>query len=561
VLSAPVVAVDDGLYSPPPSPPPPFEATCFLVSGACAQFGEEDTCNSHYRMVDTGSRKCLWNDDEDSCKATGDQYDTIPPCASGNFPPPEPAPPPAFSCYTNVADAGFEYCYELPQGTACDGYFQYNDNLEVFLVCGFHETKDGKCIGGGGMGEDAVRSATPPEPLCSATPSPPPATDAILYDCQNNVDTQGVDWCWELPDYAPCGSFYQYNPTRDKYVQCVDVPNKEGQCRGGTERLDSPPECSPPTPPDPPAPPTPPTPGCYVDIAVYGLEWCYELRTGGETTYRPCDVHYKFNANKGIYKGCAAHPTKANQCTGGDVEWTSVPECSPPAAPEGPSAPPSPTAPGTSWCYRPTSALGADWCYELELGEGECELYYQTSGHGHRKCEYDAVKGRCIRSAAEVTVNVPEPSCSAPYCEALAEDDSCWHNGIGEGATEASCENMYRQRADGYKSCLWLGASTSAASISVASLSTMDAAALAEIEASSSCRSSGTKVRTLTCPGTGESMECCDADGSCYDDDDDWCCDGLFYCSSNGAAYAAGMGGVECPDPIGPVCSTWHLSS
>ena len=395
---------------PPPPSPPPFEATCFEVSGACAQFGEEDTCNSHFRMFDAGSsRKCLWKDEDDSCTATGEQYDTIPPCASGDFMPPPPASPPAFSCYTPVSDAGYEYCYELPKGTACDGYFQFNENSELFLVCGFHETTDGKCIGAAAMGEDAVRSAAPPEPLCSATPSPPPATDAIVYECQNAVTTQGVDWCWELPDFAPCGSFYQFNPTAEVYAQCVDVPNKEGQCRGGSEKLDSPPECSPPTPPDPPAPPPPPPPGCYVDIAVYGLEWCFELRTGGETTYRPCDVHYKFNANKGIYKGCAAHPTKANQCTGGDVEWTSVPECSPP------SAPPAPTTPGTSWCFRPTSALGADWCYELELGEGECELYYQTSGHGHRKCEYDAAKGRCIRSATEVTVDVPEPTCSAPY--------------------------------------------------------------------------------------------------------------------------------------------------
>ena len=55
---------------------------------------------------------------------------------------------------------------------------------------------------------------------------------------------------------------------------------------------------------------------------------------------------------------------------------------------------------------------------------------------------------------------------------------------------------------------------------------------------------------------TAGNADGCDADGSCVDGDDDWCCSdtGAFYCSTNGAAYAAVMGGVECPDPIGPVC-------
>ena len=185
------------------------------------------------------------------------------------------------------------------------------------------------------MGAEASRSATPPEPLCASTPSPPPATDAVVNACQNHVETQGVNWCWELPDYAPCGLFYQQNG--NKYAQCEDVPAKAGQCRGGSTKLSAPPECSPLVPPVSPSLPPPPPPECYVDIASYGIEWCWELRTGGEMTYRPCDVHYRYNADQSIFKGCVAHPTKTNRCIGGgnDEVWPTIPTCSPPAAPPG----------------------------------------------------------------------------------------------------------------------------------------------------------------------------------------------------------------------------------
>mmetsp|Transcript_116386 Transcript_116386/g.370246 ORF Transcript_116386/g.370246 Transcript_116386/m.370246 type:complete len:229 (-) Transcript_116386:54-740(-) len=55
-----------------------------------------------------------------------------------------------------------------------------------------------------------------------------------------------------------------------------------------------------------------------------------------------------------------------------------------------------------------------------------------------------------------------------------------------------------------------------------------------------------------TCTRTGEMPqqampECCDGDGSCDDGDDDYCCGEKFYCSNDGADYAAGMGGILCP--------------
>jgi len=485
----------------PPSPPPPFAPApaCFEATsamGLCAGFGEEDTCNLHYQILSrdhvtySSSQKCLWADEEDTCSMTGEIfYDSLPSCAST-----PPAAPPAFSCHSPVSDLGADWCWELPKGTPCDGYFQYNAERELFITCGFHSTHQG-CIGGGAMAE-ALRSSIPPEPLCASTPSPPPA-------CQNHVESQGVNWCWELPDYAPCGSFYQQNG--DTYAQCEDVPAKAGHCRGGSTKLSAPPECSSsPVPPVPPSLPPPPPPDCYVDIASYGIEWCWELRTGGalssETTYRPCDVHYQYNEDKGIYKGCVTHPTKTNWCTGGDNDavWTTKPTCSPPAAPPSPlpaatppstpPSPPSPAAPGMEWCYRPVSSMGVDWCWELPTpqgGEGECELYYQTSGNGNRKCTYDAPKDKCTRDyASETTPEPPEPACSAPTCQELPDDKYCYHYGFGASATEANCESYYRQLSSGYSACVWTGASTEA----VAVAATAD---MSSIAAASQCQSSG----------------------------------------------------------------------
>ena len=40
--------------------------------------------------------------------------------------------------------------------------------------------------------------------------------------------------------------------------------------------------------------------------------------------------------------------------------------------------------------------------------------------------------------------------------------------------------------------------------------------------------------------------ECCDEDGNCFDGDDDWCCNGKFFCSYDGSKYAQAKGGVLC---------------
>ena len=49
----------------------------------------------------------------------------------------------------------------------------------------------------------------------------------------------------------------------------------------------------------------------------------------------------------------------------------------------------------------------------------------------------------------------------------------------------------------------------------------------------------------ITCP-SGENAACCDTDGSCVDGDDDWCCNGNFYCSNDGVEYANNKGGILC---------------
>jgi len=50
----------------------------------------------------------------------------------------------------------------------------------------------------------------------------------------------------------------------------------------------------------------------------------------------------------------------------------------------------------------------------------------------------------------------------------------------------------------------------------------------------------------VECPD-GSMAECCDIDESCSDGDDDFCCSGEFYCSNDGADYAAMKGGILCP--------------
>jgi len=132
--------------------------------------------------------------------------------------------------------------------------------------------------------------------------------------------------------------------------------------------------------------------------------------------------------------------------------------------------------------------MGVDWCWELPTpqgGEGECELYYQTSGNGNRKCTYDAPKDKCTRDyASETTPKPPEPACSAPTCQELPDDKYCYHYGFGASATEANCESYYRQLSSGYSACVWTGASTEA----VAVAATAD---MASIAAASQCQNSG----------------------------------------------------------------------
>jgi hypothetical protein len=66
------------------------------------------------------------------------------------------------------------------------------------------------------------------------------------------------------------------------------------------------------------------------------------------------------------------------------------------------------------------------------------------------------------------------------------------------------------------------------------------------------------------CPN-GDIAVCCDADGSCFDGDDDWCCDDHtnqhnteFYCSFDGTQHAhehaAAMGSALCPHRDAPAC-------
>ena len=53
---------------------------------------------------------------------------------------------------------------------------------------------------------------------------------------------------------------------------------------------------------------------------------------------------------------------------------------------------------------------------------------------------------------------------------------------------------------------------------------------------------------SLDCDGVNVSTyTCCDEDGSCTDGDDDYCCNGVYYCSTDGAAYAGNSGGILCP--------------
>ena len=54
-------------------------------------------------------------------------------------------------------------------------------------------------------------------------------------------------------------------------------------------------------------------------------------------------------------------------------------------------------------------------------------------------------------------------------------------------------------------------------------------------------------VTSPICPDTLLPAECCDADESCYNGNDDWCCDDIFYCSNDGVDYAESMDGISCP--------------
>ena len=43
-----------------------------------------------------------------------------------------------------------------------------------------------------------------------------------------------------------------------------------------------------------------------------------------------------------------------------------------------------------------------------------------------------------------------------------------------------------------------------------------------------------------------DNAQCCDGDGSCDDGDDEYCCNDIFYCSTD-AAKAEAKGGIVCP--------------
>jgi hypothetical protein len=145
-------------FSPPAPPPPP----CFQVPPGqyCYQMPIAN-CTTYFFLRANGQyRECVVLEDG-TCKPKGATYDDWPACAAPQDASPPASPPADPVCYTAVEDMGLDFCFELPENSICDEFYQTNANDQM-MMCTANEAegKEGKCTKGAKI-EDA------PEPSCA----------------------------------------------------------------------------------------------------------------------------------------------------------------------------------------------------------------------------------------------------------------------------------------------------------------------------------------------------------------------------------------------------------
>lgn len=149
-------------------------------------------------------------------------------------------------------------------------------------------------------------------PSCAAVAAPPPMPPSppSTVACYSAVQTQGVDWCFqlELGQDSECAAYYQQFGSN--YRRCVPDPTRgAGHCTGGGARMA-----------EPPAPQCESSfDGCYTPLEDAGYSWCYQLPADAT-----CAAFYKQKAN-GKYAQCSDHPSGSG-CIGGGAGMAAPPE-------------------------------------------------------------------------------------------------------------------------------------------------------------------------------------------------------------------------------------------
>ena len=149
-------------------------------------------------------------------------------------------------------------------------------------------------------------------PSCAAVAAPPPMPPSppSTVACYSAVQSQGVDWCFqlELVQDSDCAAHYQQFGSN--YRGCVPDPTRgAGHCTGGGVQMAEPPEPQCESSFD----------GCYTPLEDAGYSWCYQLPADAT-----CAAFYKQKAD-GKYAPCSDHPSGSG-CIGGGAGMAAPPE-------------------------------------------------------------------------------------------------------------------------------------------------------------------------------------------------------------------------------------------
>lgn len=250
----------------------------------------------------------------------------------------------------------------------CNKHFLLQQSGTSFRFCLWSD-EDDKCkLEGETVSQFPSCTVQPPSP-----PSPPPIRSFDYTDCMQPISSQGVDWCYQLPEDTECASIYRVDDS-GRYIMCAPHETKDGRCVSTRTKLTSLPTMQP--------------------VDTQGVSWCYQLPKN-----TACGSFYQTSGAR--YATCVSHATFDARCTGGSQKYDTAPDC---------TLPPSPPLAPFDGCFRPVTDEGVDWCVQLPTGV-DCAGYYHDNQIGkYVGCANHPTENKCVGGSIKVDVP-PEPQC------------------------------------------------------------------------------------------------------------------------------------------------------